>query len=78
MRILPALVLLLIASNSQAEESMTANTLRLSPDQKSPAATIADMEWYAGRWTGAGLGGLNEEVLSPPRDGTMMGMYRMI
>jgi hypothetical protein len=78
MRILPALVLLLIASNSQAQEAMTANTLRLSPDQKSPAATIADMEWYAGRWTGAGLGGLNEEVWSPPRDGTMMGMYRMI
>ena len=49
---------------------MTANTLRLSPDQKSPAATIADMEWYAGRWTGSGLGGLNEEVWSPPRDGT--------
>jgi hypothetical protein len=78
MRIHPALVLLLIASNSQAEEAMTANTLRLSPDQKSPAATIADMEWYAGRWTGSGLGGLNEEVWSPPREGTMMGMYRMI
>ena len=78
MRILPALVLLLIASNTQAEEAMTANTLRLSPDQKSPAATIADMEWYAGRWTGTGLGGSNEEIWSPPRDGTMMGMYRMI
>jgi hypothetical protein len=78
MRILPALVLLLIASNSRAEEAMTANTLRLSPDQKSPAATIADMQWYAGRWTGAGLGGLNEEVWSPPRNGTMMGMYRLI
>jgi Domain of unknown function (DUF6265) len=78
MRILPALVLLLIASNSQAEEAMTANTLRLSPDQKSPAATIADMEWYAGRWTGSGLGGVNEEVWSPPRAGTMMGMYRML
>jgi hypothetical protein len=78
MRILPALVLLLIASNSQAEEATTANTLRLSPDQKSPAATIADMEWYAGRWTGSGLGGWIEEVWSPPRDGTMMGVYRMI
>ena len=78
MRIRPVLVLLLIASTSQAEEAMTANTLRLSPDQKSPAATIADMQWYAGRWTGSGLGGLNEEVWSPPREGTMMGMYRMI
>ncbi len=61
MRILPALALLLVASNSRAEEAVTANTLRLSPEQRSPAATIAEMEWYAGRWTGAGLGGLNED-----------------
>jgi hypothetical protein len=54
MRIHPALVLLLIASNSPAEEAMTANTLRLSPEQKSPAATIADMEWYAGVGPGPG------------------------
>lgn len=72
------LLALLVAANTSAEESTTANTLRLSPDQKSPAATIADMEWYAGRWTGSGLGGLIEEVWSPPRDGTMMGMYRLI
>jgi hypothetical protein len=78
MRIGLSLALLLLAANTSAEESTTANTLRLSPDQQPPAATIADMEWYAGRWTGSGLGGLNEEVWSPPRNGTMMGMYRMI
>jgi len=78
MRINLALALLLFASSSLAEEAMTANTLRLSPDQKPPAATIADMAWYAGRWTGTGLGGFTEEIWSPPRDGTMMGMYRMI
>jgi uncharacterized protein DUF6265 len=78
MRIPLAFALLLIASNSLAEEAMTANTLRLSADQKPPAATIADMAWYAGRWTGTGLGGWTEEIWSPPRDGTMMGMYRMV
>jgi hypothetical protein len=78
MRIKLSLALLLVASSSLAEEAMTANTLRLSADQKPPAATIADMEWYAGRWTGTGLGGFTEEVWSPPRNGTMMGMYRMI
>jgi hypothetical protein len=78
MKIGLSLALLLLAANTSAEESRTANTLRLSPDQKSPAATIADMEWYAGRWTGSGLGGSIEEVWSPPREGTMMGMYRMI
>ena len=62
MRINLALALLLVASSSLAEEAMTANTLRLSPDQKPPAATIADMAWYAGRWTGTGLGGFTEEI----------------
>ena len=78
MKIMTTLALLLLASNTLAEEAMTANTLRLSPDQKPPAATIADMAWYAGRWTGSGLGGFTEEVWSPPRDGAMMGMYRVI
>ena len=78
MRIPLAFALLLIASNSLAEEAMTANTLRLSADQKPPAASIADMAWYAGRWTGTGLGGWTEEIWSPARDGTMMGMYRMV
>jgi uncharacterized protein DUF6265 len=78
MQIRLALALLLFASTGLAEEAMTANTLRLSRGQNSPAATIADMEWYAGRWTGTGLGGFTEEIWSPPREGTMMGMYRMI
>ena len=72
-----ALALLIVASNSLAEDKLTANTLRLSPGEKSPPATIADMQWYAGRWTGSGLGGVNEEIWSPPSSGTMMGMYRM-
>lgn len=60
-----------------AQERQTEHTLKLSPGQKPPAATIADMAWYAGHWTGEGLGGFNEEIWSPPRNGAMMGMYRM-
>jgi hypothetical protein len=73
MRIELTLALLLLASNTPAEEAMTANTLRASSEQKPPAATIADMDWYAGRWTGSGLGGYTEQLWSPPRDGVMMG-----
>ena len=60
-----------------AQEKQTEHTLKLSPSQKPPAATIADMAWYAGHWTGEGLGGFNEEIWSPPRNSAMMGMYRM-
>ena len=47
-------------------------------DQPSPPAKLAEIAWLQGRWIGDGLGGLNEEVWSPPRGGVMMGMYRLL
>jgi hypothetical protein len=76
--LLGALLLLAATSTSFAAQPWTANTQRLAEGEKSPPATIADMGWYQGRWTGSGLGGYNEEIWSPPRDGMMMGMYRML
>lgn len=61
-----------------AQERLTENTRKLSPDKKSAPATIKDMQWLAGHWTGEALGGLSEEMWSPPRDGAMMGMYRLV
>ena len=61
-----------------AQERLTENTLKLSANKKSAPATIKDMQWLAGHWTGEALGGLSEEMWSPPRDGVMMGMYRLV
>jgi len=61
-----------------AQEKQTEHTLKPSPGQKPPSATIADMAWYAGHWTGEGFGGFNEEIWTPPKDGAMLGMYRMM
>jgi len=47
-------------------------------DNKAPAAKIEEMAWLAGHWVGEGLGGISEESWSPPRAGSMMGMYRLI
>lgn len=62
----------------QAAEQFTANTLRLEAGEASPPATIDQMAWLAGTWSGSGFGGVNEEIWSAPRHGTMMGMYRML
>lgn len=67
----------LLSLPTLAQEKQTEHTLKPSPGQKPPVATIADMAWLAGHWTGEGLGGFNEEMWSPPRNGVMMGMYRM-
>jgi hypothetical protein len=65
-------------SAAQAPETLTANTLKLAEGAAPPPATIDDMAWLAGVWGGEGLGGDNEEIWSAPRNGVMMGMYRML
>jgi Domain of unknown function (DUF6265) len=36
------------------------------------------MRWFAGHWSGAGLGGTCEEAWSQPAGGAMMGMFRLL
>jgi Domain of unknown function (DUF6265) len=73
-----ATCLLACAPAVAAQERMTERTFKLAVGAKSPPATIADMAWLAGRWTGAALGGTSEEVWTPPAHGTMLGMYRLM
>jgi len=46
--------------------------------QESRKATIADLRWMEGRWSGNGLGGVAEEIWSAPAGGAMMGMFRLL
>jgi hypothetical protein len=41
------------------------------------AASIDDMAWIAGHWTGEALGGQFEETWNPPMGGEMMGMFKL-
>jgi uncharacterized protein DUF6265 len=77
-RSLFAFVLSLLAMPASAQQpvSLTPNTLRLAPGQSSPPATLADMAFLVGHWTGDGLGGIFEEVWTAPKQGVMVGLYR--
>jgi hypothetical protein len=78
-RFIPILLAaLLLALPVSAQEKLTERTFRLKPGATSPPATIADMAWLAGHWSGEALGGLSEEIWSEPGAGSMMGMYRLI
>jgi hypothetical protein len=72
-----ALAVLSVCSLANAQEKLTERTYRLGAG-KPPAATLATMEWLAGRWVGTALGGDVEEVWSAPQGGAMMGMYRLV
>ena len=72
------IALMLLPATASAQQRLTEHTLDLAPGQTPAPATIADMAWLAGHWTGDGLGGRSEEMWSPPDHGVMMGMYRHI
>lgn len=56
----------------------TPNTLRASAEHPSPRATLQDMAWFVGQWSGTGLGGVCDEAWSRPASGAMMGMFRLV
>lgn len=66
------------AAPTHAQEKLTERTFKLKSGAKSPPATIAEMAWLAGHWAGSALGGVSEEIWSPPKAGSMMGMYRLV
>ncbi len=73
-----AVVLVCSAASAQGQEKMTERTLKLGTGAKSPHATMSDVAWLAGHWVGPALGGEAEEVWSPPKAASMMGMYRLV
>lgn len=73
-----AVVLACSAAGVQGQEKMTEHTLKLGTGAEPPRATLSAMAWLAGHWVGPALGGEAEELWSPPRAGSMMGMYRLV
>jgi len=43
-----------------------------------PAATLKDVAWLEGKWTGTGLGGQAEDLWSSPAAGAMPGIFRLV
>lgn len=42
-----------------------------------PPAKIEAFAWLAGYWEGEGMGGRIEDIWMPPRDGVMLGAFRL-
>src|SRR5512134_19256 len=69
--------LVTISITGHSHEKETENTLKLTGTTR-PKATIEDIAWLAGHWKGSALGGVSEEIWSPPLANSMMGSYRLI
>jgi hypothetical protein len=54
----------------------TAQVRQLEENQPPGQASIEELNWMVGYWTGPGLGGECEEVWLPAKDGHMIGTFR--
>jgi hypothetical protein len=61
-----------------AQTQNSPNTLKLDDKAAMPRAFITNIGWMAGHWVGTGLGGVTEEIWSPPNGGSMMGVFRVM
>lgn len=60
------------------EQPATAHPARLAREAAQPAATIDDVAWMAGSWTGEAFGGTTEEHWTPPSTGAMAGIFKLM
>ena len=67
----------LLAFNAGAEVPGTEHTFRLEDGEQRPSATLEDVEWLAGSWTGRAFGERFEEVWNPPSAGSMVGLFKL-
>jgi len=74
-----AFMLILAASNiATAQSVLTEHTFKLDHADSRPAATLEDVSWFVGSWTGDAFGSTFEEVWNPPSAGSMIGMWKLL
>ena len=72
------LIVLLVASSASAQSQRTEHTYKLDDPEHRPTATLSDVGWLVGSWTGEAFGGSFEQVWNPPSAGSMLGMFKTL
>lgn len=72
-----ALLAALAMGGAAAQQPHTQHTFKLAGAEPA-SATLADVGWLVGSWTGDAFGGTFEEVWNPPSAGTMVGMFKVL
>jgi len=71
-------MLAIISTNGVLAQSFTTKNVLSLGESEPPEATIDDMSWIQGYWTGEFMNGNFEEIWSPPVNGTMMGSFKQM
>jgi hypothetical protein len=77
-QILSAVILIGISLPSFAQSERTEHTFKLDDPDSRPAATLDDVSWLVGNWSGEAFGGTFEQAWNPPSAGSMVGFFKLM
>ncbi len=61
-----------------AQSLRTEHTYQLDDSESRPMASLADVSWLVGSWSGEAFGSNFEEVWNPASAGSMVGMWKLL
>ena len=80
-RLLSALLIVSLGASTNiavGQSLNTEHTYRLEDPGHRPTATLEDVAWLVGSWSGEAFGGTFEEVWNSPSGGSMVGMFKTL
>lgn len=77
-RLIAVLALLLAGHASLAQSHRTEHTFKLDDPESRPAATLDDVSWLVGNWSGEAFGSTFEQAWNPPSAGSMIGFFKLL
>ena len=78
LRLMLVLSALLLGSAAMAQSVKTEHTFRLDDPNTRVPASLDDVAWMVGSWSGDAFGGTFEQVWNPASVGSMAGMFKLI
>jgi hypothetical protein len=77
-RLFFVIALLALAGFGNAQSQRTEHTFGLDDPENRPTATLEDVAWLVGSWSGEAFGNTFEQVWNPPSAGSMIGFFKLL
>jgi hypothetical protein len=77
-RLVTVFALLLAGHAALAQSQRTEHTFKLDEPENRPAATLDDVSWLVGNWSGEAFGNTFEEGWNPASAGSMIGFFKLM
>jgi len=77
-RLVGITLLLCLVQATHAQSQRTEHTYTLDDPASRPAATLDDVSWLVGNWSGDAFGSKFEQHWNPPSAGSMIGFFKLL